>query len=201
MRLTDVAAAVPVFLLWIACAPPTDRATTNDGDTCAQDAECDSRICEVDKVCRGSNCEKDDGCRDGWTCLRKTGFLGSTTGTCVPGCDRCPIGRACQNGGTECLTVPITLDMTIVEPPAEQRLLLKVGAPVKLRADVKVTPEEKAVKVIWQVYDVERAPSSPARYEGSEATHTFTMPGKYYVDVTAIAGQQSIQRDASLDVK
>jgi hypothetical protein len=196
MRLTDVAAGVPVFLLWIACTPAVDRAATNDGDACTQDTACDSRVCEVDGVCRGSSCEKDDGCREGWTCLRKSGFLGST-GTCVPGCDQCPVGRACQNGGTECLTIPVTVEVAIVEPPPGT-LSLRVGEPVKLRATLTVTPPEKPVVVKWRVDGL----GESATYEALEATHTFAKAGPYQITVTAIAGTSAVhEASVGVDVK
>lgn len=198
MRLTDVAAAVPVFLLWIACTPPVDRAATNDGEACTEDTACNSRVCEVDRVCRGSSCEKDDGCREGWTCLRKSGFLGSTTGTCVAGCDRCPAGRGCQDGGTECLTIPVTVEVAIVEPPPGT-LSLRVGEAVKLRATVKVTPPEKPVVVKWRVDD---GLGGSATYEALEATHTFAKAGPYQIVVTAIVGNSAVhEAQLGVDVK
>lgn len=181
MRLTDVAYAVPVFLLWIACAPPADRAATNDGQACKADTECDSRSCEVDGVCRGSSCEKDDGCREGWTCFRRTNALGRTSGVCVNG-----------DAGA---VAPATVTIEIVEPPREQWLSLHVDEAVKLRV---VTNE--GARVEWKVSD--GAPVETAfTYQGVEATHTFTKAGRWFVSVTSIVGSESATAEAALDVE
>ena len=192
-----VAASCGVFLI-AACSEA--RSTPNDGTDCTTDAQCNSGACDRG-ACRGSSCADDNDCRQGWTCQRRSTLLGGAVGMCVADCDHCPFGRTCQDGGSDCLEVPVSLTIAIAEPPLDGNLLLRVNEPVKFRAEVTTTGPAKSTRVDWRVTDVVRAPSDPARYEGAEIFHTFTAAGLHHVVVTASADGATAEFEASLDVK
>ncbi len=157
----------------------------NDGDTCANDDDCDSERCRAG-TCSGSLCScrieditfscvnedplDSDECRDGWACVP-----GGTAGRCKLPCDAgCPDLWVCEDD-EYCVFDMSQLPLPTVEISPGPTIELVPGESITLRANA-MSDNGAIVGYTWDLGDGSDA-------TGESVTHAYDSPGSPEVRV------------------